>query len=91
MTYQTLYNQKKVPLNITAGNGVVIWRAEDLVPDNDYVLVVRAFPRVKNTSSLKREWEDFLGKTVGGARWKIRVSDPMTARACISSPADLGA
>jgi hypothetical protein len=69
----------------------ILW-ATDQVPDINYVVVVRAFPRVKSTSCLKCEWEDFTDEEVGGARRKVRIFDSMTPRAyASSSPADLSA
>jgi hypothetical protein len=86
MTYQTLYDHKKIPLVIAVSNGVVILRAEDQVPHNEYVLVARAFPRAKNTNCLKCEWEDFTDKKVGGVRWKIRIFNSTTSRPYARSP-----
>src|SRR6266576_120172 len=91
MTYQTLYSQKKIPLDIATGNGVEIWqRAKDHISDINYVYIIRAFLRVKNTSCLKCEWEDFTNKKLTSARQKIRIFDLTMPWACAcSSLADL--
>lgn len=47
-TYQTLHSQKEGPVDITIGNGVVvfpIW-AEDLVPNKDNIIIVKPPPRI---------------------------------------------